>query len=43
VSKAAAGAYRAQPARVFAFDEIAVAHRLMESNGAGGKVVVKMA
>ena len=42
VSKAAAGAYRAQPARVFAFDEIAVAHRLMESNGAGGKVVVKV-
>jgi hypothetical protein len=40
VRKAAAGAYRAQPARVFPFDEIAAAQRLMESNGAGGKVVV---
>jgi NADPH:quinone reductase-like Zn-dependent oxidoreductase len=36
------GTYRAKPARVFAFDEIAAAHRLMESNGADGKVVVKV-
>lgn len=30
VRKAATAAYRSQPARVFAFDEIAAAHRLME-------------
>ena len=42
VRKATNGAYRAKPARVFDFDEIAAAHLLMESNGAGGKVVVKV-
>jgi len=42
VRKAASGTYRAKPARVFDFDEIAAAHRLMDSNGAGGKVVVKV-
>lgn len=42
VRKAATEAYRSQPARVFAFDEIAAAHRLMERSGAGGKIVVKV-
>jgi len=41
VRKAAAGIYQAKPAGVFAFDEIAAAHRLMEANGAGGKIVVR--
>lgn len=34
------GTYRATPARVFAFDEIPAAHRLMEANEARGKLVV---
>jgi NADPH:quinone reductase-like Zn-dependent oxidoreductase len=34
------GVYRAEPARVFRFSEIQEAHRLMESNAAGGKLVV---
>jgi NADPH:quinone reductase len=33
------GDYRATPARVFAFNELADAHRLMESNEAAGKLV----
>jgi NADPH:quinone reductase len=40
VAKAEAGAYQAKPARVFAFEEIADAHRVMEANQAGGKLVV---
>jgi len=40
VDKVAAGAYKAKPARVFRFEEIAEAHRLMESGEAGGKIVV---
>lgn len=36
----AAGRYRAKPARVFRFEEIQEAHRVMESNKAGGKMVV---
>jgi NADPH:quinone reductase-like Zn-dependent oxidoreductase len=40
VDNAAAGMYKAKPARVFQFEEIQAAHRLMESNGAGGKIVV---
>jgi NADPH:quinone reductase-like Zn-dependent oxidoreductase len=40
VAKAEAGAYQAKPARVFAFEEIAEAHRVMESGQAGGKLVV---
>ena len=40
VDKAAAGIYKAGPARVFRFEEIQEAHRLMESNGANGKLVV---
>lgn len=34
------GTYRAKPARVFPFDKLPDAHRLMESNQANGKIVV---
>src|ERR1700754_282833 len=34
-----AGHFRAKPARVFRFEEIQEAHRAMESNEAGGKIV----
>ncbi len=37
---AAAGRLDIRPARVFRFDEIQEAHRLMEANQAGGKIVV---
>src|SRR5260370_363511 len=40
VARAEAGAFRAKPARVFRFEEIAEAHRVMEANEAGGKLVV---
>jgi NADPH:quinone reductase-like Zn-dependent oxidoreductase len=40
VNKAATAVYRSAPSRVFAFEEIVEAHRLMESNLAGGKIVV---
>jgi NADPH:quinone reductase-like Zn-dependent oxidoreductase len=40
VAKVESGTYQAQPSRVFAFDEIAEAHRVMESGQAGGKLVV---
>ena len=40
VAKAEAGAYQAKPARVFAFEEIADAHRVMEAGEAAGKLVV---
>jgi NADPH:quinone reductase-like Zn-dependent oxidoreductase len=40
VTKAEEGVYQAKPARVFAFEEIADAHRVMESSQAGGKLVV---
>ena len=36
----AAGRLQAKPARVFRFEEIREAHRLMEAGGAGGKMVV---
>src|SRR5215470_20000961 len=36
----AAGRLRAKPARVFRFEEIREAHRVMEAHGAGGKMVV---
>lgn len=38
----AAGHYRAKPARVFHFEEIREAHRLMESGQAGCKMVVRL-
>jgi len=40
VERAEAGIYQAKPARVFRFDQIQEAHRLMESNQANGKIVV---
>jgi NADPH:quinone reductase-like Zn-dependent oxidoreductase len=42
VDKAAAGIYRAKPARVFQFDEIREAHEAMESNQANGKMVIRI-
>jgi NADPH:quinone reductase-like Zn-dependent oxidoreductase len=41
VGKVEAGVYTARPSRVFAFDEIAEAHRIMDSGQAGGKLVVE--
>ncbi len=40
VDLVAAGKYQANPSRVFKFDEIHEAHRVMESNQANGKMVV---
>jgi NADPH:quinone reductase-like Zn-dependent oxidoreductase len=40
VDRVTAGTYQAKPAKVFQFEEIQEAHRLMESNEAGGKIVV---
>jgi NADPH2:quinone reductase len=40
IAKAEAGTYKAKPARVFRFDEIVEAHRVMEAGQAGGKMVV---
>jgi NADPH2:quinone reductase len=43
VDRVATGAYKATPARVFRFEEIQEAHRLMESSEANGKLVVAVA
>ena len=40
VDKVADGTYQAKPARVFPFERLADAHRLMESDEANGKIVV---
>jgi NADPH:quinone reductase len=40
VAKTEAGVYQAKPSRVFAFEEIADAHRVMEAGQAVGKLVV---
>jgi len=40
VTKAETGAYQAKPARVFAFEEIAGAHRAMDAGQADGKLVI---
>jgi NADPH:quinone reductase len=42
VERIAAGAYKAKPTKVFRFEDIRDAHRMMESNEAGGKIVVKL-
>jgi hypothetical protein len=42
VNRVADGTYRAKPAKVFEFADIGDAHRLMESNGARGKIVVRI-
>jgi NADPH:quinone reductase len=41
VDKAQAGVYKAKPARVFAFEEIPEAHKVMEASRAAGKLVVR--
>jgi NADPH:quinone reductase-like Zn-dependent oxidoreductase len=42
IGKAERGEYQAKPVRVFAFDEIVEAHRVMEAGTAGGKMVVSV-
>ena len=42
VDRVAVGAYKAKPARVFRFEDIQEAHRLMETNEASGKIVVRV-
>jgi NADPH:quinone reductase len=42
VDRVAAGTYKAKPAQVFRFEDIRKAHRLMESNQANGKIVVRL-
>jgi NADPH2:quinone reductase len=42
IDRAAAGTYKAKPARVLRFDEIQEGHRLMESNQGNGKIVVTL-
>ncbi len=42
VGRVAEGTYKAKPARVFRFEDIREAHRLMEANEAGGKIVVRV-
>jgi len=42
VDRVEAGTYRARPARVFDFDRIVDAHRLMETAEANGKVVARL-
>jgi NADPH:quinone reductase-like Zn-dependent oxidoreductase len=43
VDKASRGVFKAKPARVFQFDQIVDAHRLMEAGQAAGKLVVEIA
>jgi NADPH:quinone reductase len=42
VGRVGEGIYKTKPVRVFRFDEIREAHRLMEANEAGGKIVVRV-
>ena len=42
VDRVAAGDYKAKPAKVFPLEAVADAHRLMEANGAAGKLVVRV-
>jgi len=42
IGKAENGLYQAKPARVFGFDDIVEAHRVMESGLAGGKMTVSV-
>ena len=42
VGRVAEGTYKAKPAKIFRFEQIQDAHRLMESSEAGGKIVVKL-
>ena len=40
--RVAAGKFNAKPSRVFRFEDIREAHRVMEANEANGKMVVKL-
>jgi NADPH2:quinone reductase len=42
IGKASSGAYQAKPVRVFRFDEIVEAHRVLESGLAAGKMTVSV-
>jgi NADPH2:quinone reductase len=42
VDRVAKGEYKAKAAKVFPLEAVAEAHRLMEANGANGKIVVKV-
>jgi NADPH:quinone reductase len=42
VDRVAAGSYKAKPARVFRFEDMQDAHRMMESSQANGKLVVTL-
>jgi len=42
VERVEAGIYKAEPSRIFRFDEIREAHRVMEANQANGKLVVRL-
>jgi NADPH:quinone reductase len=42
IDRAACGLYKAKPAKVFRFEQIQDAHRLMESSLANGKLVVRL-
>jgi NADPH2:quinone reductase len=42
VDRVAGGLYKAKPTRVFGFEDIREAHRLMEANAANGKIVVRL-
>jgi NADPH:quinone reductase len=42
VERVEAGVYKAKPARVFRFEDIREAHRLMEAGAANGKIVVRL-
>jgi NADPH:quinone reductase len=42
IDRVAAEAYKAKPVRVFRFEEISEAHRLMEAGRANGKIVVTL-
>ena len=42
INRITEGTYQAKPARIFNFDEIVEAHRLMEANRATGKLVIRL-
>jgi NADPH2:quinone reductase len=42
VDRVEAGVFKARPAKVFGFEDIRDAHRLMEANEANGKIVVRL-
>jgi NADPH:quinone reductase len=43
IAKAEAGRYQAKPVKLFGFDQIVEAHRVMEEGTAAGKMVVAVA